>query len=75
MTHPQKTTVQALVKQAQSKGLRARFWATPAWPVGLRDRVWKQLERSQVGMLNVDDVRVAAMWNWEWCVVAGIRLC
>lgn len=75
MTNPQKNIVQALVKQAQSKGLRARFWATPSWPIGLRDRVWKQLERSQVGMLNVDDVRVAAMWNWEWCVVAGIRLC
>lgn len=75
MTQPQKLIVQGLVKQAQSKGLRARFWATPAWPVALRDRVWKQLERSEVGMLNVDDVRVAAMWNWEWCVVAGIRLC
>jgi hypothetical protein len=75
MTKGQKATIQTLVKVAQAKGLRARFWATPAWPVGLRDRVWKQLERSQVGMLNVDDVRVAAMWNWEWCIVAGLRLC
>ncbi|QDS76386.1 hypothetical protein FKW77_003571 [Venturia effusa] len=75
MTRPQKSIVQDLVKQAQMKGLRARFWATPSWPVSLRHRVWKQLERSQVGMLNVDDVRVAAMWNWEWCVVAGVRLC
>lgn len=75
LTRPQKSIVDALVKQAQSKGLRARFWATPSWPISLRDRVWKQLERSQVGMLNVDDVRVAAMWNWEWCVIAGVRLC
>jgi hypothetical protein len=75
MTHGQKATVATLVKQAQAKGLKTRFWATPSWPVGLRDRVWKQLERAQVGMLNVDDVRVAAMWNWEWCVVAGLRMC
>jgi hypothetical protein len=75
MTAAQKATVQTLVEAAQDKGLKARFWATPSWPVSLRDRVWKQLEREKVGMLNVDDVRVAAMWNWQWCIVARLRLC
>jgi hypothetical protein len=71
----QKKRVEQLVRDAQDKGLKARFWATPAWPVGLRDRVWKQLVYRNVGMLNVDAVTTAAMWNWNWCVVAGIRLC
>ncbi|KAF2424842.1 hypothetical protein EJ08DRAFT_672221 [Tothia fuscella] len=71
----QKKRVETLVKTAQDKGLKSRFWATTAWPIGLRDRVWKQLVRRNVGMLNVDDVQVAAQWNWNLCVVAGVRLC
>lgn len=75
MNAEQKGKVEALVKVATEAGLRSRFWSTPSWPVGLRDRVWKQLVRRNVGMLNVDDVRVAATYNWELCVVAGMRLC
>jgi hypothetical protein len=71
----QKKRIETLVKDAQAKGLKSRFWATPAWPIGLRDRVWKQLVYRNVGMLNVDDIATAAMWNWNWCVVAGMRLC
>jgi hypothetical protein len=71
----QKKRIETLVKAAQDKGLKSRFWATPAWPIGLRDRVWKQLVYRNVGMLNVDTVTTAAMWNWNMCVIAGIRLC
>jgi len=71
----QKVRIESLIKDAQARGLKSRFWATPSWPVGLRDRVWKQLVARNVGMLNVDDVETAALWNWNWCVVAGMRLC
>lgn len=75
MNKGQLSRIDGLVKDAQARGLKARFWATPNWPIGLRDRTWKQLVGQNVGMLNVDDVLHAALWNWNWCQVAGLRLC
>jgi hypothetical protein len=63
------------VEAAGAKGLKSRYWDTPTWPIGRRDEVWKVLTEAGVGMLNVDDLVSATMWNWGWCVVAGIALC
>lgn len=49
---------------AAAKGLKARYWNTPAWPVGVRDHVWDVLEKEGVGMLNVDDLESASQRNW-----------
>lgn len=49
---------------AATKGLKARYWNTPAWPVGVRDHVWDVLEKEGVGMLNVDDLESASQRNW-----------
>lgn len=75
MNAGQLARVEKLVAEAQAMGLKARFWDTPSWPIGMRDTVWRQLVDADVDMLNADDVQAAALWNWHWCQIAGIRLC
>ena len=61
------------IEQANGLGLLSRYWGTPGWPVGKKMYVWKVLEGLGVGLLNVDDIEVAARWDWElkgwlkWC--------
>ena len=52
------------VRAAAARGLRARYWNTPAWPVAVRDCIWDVLEREGVGMLNVDDLVGASRRKW-----------
>ena len=56
--------MQRQIKGAQDRGLKARYWDTPAWPVGLRDHVWNVLVSEGVGMLNVDDLEAASQQDW-----------
>jgi hypothetical protein len=63
------------IQAAEDKGLKSRYWSTPAWPISVRDNVWAKLMELGVGMLNVDDLASATRWNWGFCVVAGIALC
>ncbi|KAF2399006.1 hypothetical protein EJ06DRAFT_583006 [Trichodelitschia bisporula] len=74
LTKIQVGKVEGVVREAKKRGLRARVWGTPRWPVGLRGRVWGQLAGAGVGMLNVDEVDVAGGGDWG-CKVAGIRVC
>ncbi|KAF2111645.1 PLC-like phosphodiesterase [Lophiotrema nucula] len=67
--------IQKQVKAASDKGLVSRYWDTPKWPISFRDKVWFTLTENDVGMLNVDDIISATRWNWNMCIVAGIRLC
>ena len=60
----QVNTIRAQVAEANRRGLRARYWNTPAWPVSSRDHVWDVLEKEGVGMLNVDDLDAAAKRSW-----------
>ena len=52
------------VKGAELRGLKARYWDTPAWPVGRRDHIWDVLIREGVGVLNVDNLEAAKDTNW-----------
>ena len=45
---------------ANSKGMRVRYWNTPAWPIGVRNTVWKTLVAEGTGLLNADDLGAAA---------------
>lgn len=56
--------LKAQVKQAHDKGIKTRYWNLPAFPVGTRNKVWKQLWEGGVDLLNVDDLRGAAGF-WE----------
>ncbi|TGO36724.1 hypothetical protein BHYA_0116g00130 [Botrytis hyacinthi] len=42
------------VALANAKGLKARYWDTPALPVIFREYIWGILVENGVGMLNVD---------------------
>jgi glycerophosphoryl diester phosphodiesterase len=71
----QERTLKQQIQAAEDKGLKSRYWSTPAWPISVRDNVWAKLMELGVGMLNVDDLASATSWNWGFCVVAGIALC
>ena len=64
LTPQQVLTIRGQVQGAASRGLKARYWDTPAWPVGRRDHVWDVLMREGVGSLNVDDLEAAKERNW-----------
>ncbi|KAL6713251.1 Altered inheritance of mitochondria protein 6 [Lecanora helva] len=65
MLSPQQTeTIRGQIRMARQRGLKARYWDTPSWPISLRNRIWNLLEREGVGMLNVDDVVAASHRVW-----------
>lgn len=52
--------VREQVGRAREKGIMARYWDTPGWPIGTRNAVWQTLVDEGVGLLNADDLRAAA---------------
>ncbi|EXJ76580.1 uncharacterized protein A1O5_01088 [Cladophialophora psammophila CBS 110553] len=57
------TQLETLISQievAKSKGILARYWDTPAWPISTRNAVWATLLEQGVGLLNADDLPAAA---------------
>lgn len=50
---------------AQRRGLKARYWDLPYWPIGLRNHVWDVLVREGVDLLNVDDLKGATKRDWR----------
>ena len=53
-------TLRSQIATAEERGIKARYWDTPAWPVSVRNQVWTVLQREGVGLLNADDLRAAA---------------
>lgn len=53
------------IREAKMRDLKARYWNTPAWPIGLREHVWGILVREEVGMLSVDDLEAASSQGWR----------
>lgn len=53
------------VRAAHARGLKARYWDLPPWPVAARNHIWDLLVKEGVDMLNVDDVKSAAKRNWH----------
>jgi hypothetical protein len=49
---------------AKEKGILARYWNQPQYPVRVRNLVWQTLWEEGVGLLNADDVGGAAAF-WE----------
>jgi hypothetical protein len=75
LSNEQSTRVGDQVKLAAERGLRTRYWDTPSWPIGWRNRIWDALMRLGTGILNVDALPAAARWDWKMCVIGGINLC
>lgn len=52
------------VREAHQRGLKARYWELPPWPIHTRNRVWEVLMQEGVDMLNVDDLDGATKGDW-----------
>ncbi|KAF7865966.1 hypothetical protein EAF04_006129 [Stromatinia cepivora] len=46
--------IKTQISMANEKGLKARYWDTPALPVIFRENIWGILVENGAGMLNVD---------------------
>lgn len=56
--------IRGQIRGAKRRGLKARYWDTPGWPINLRNYVWHVLMEEGADMLNVDDLKGAAVRNW-----------
>lgn len=57
--------IRGQIRGAHRRGLKVRYWDTPDWPIGLRNHVWDILVKEGVDVLNVDDLKAAANWDWS----------
>ena len=53
------------IRGAHKRGLKARYWDLPFWPISLRNYVWDVLVKEGVDLLNVDDLKGATKRNWN----------
>ncbi|KAK4150072.1 hypothetical protein C8A00DRAFT_18344 [Chaetomidium leptoderma] len=56
--------IRSHIREAQNRGLKARYWGLPSWPIHVRNRVWEVLVEEGIAMLNVDDLDAAAKEDW-----------
>lgn len=52
------------IRGAHASGLKVRYWGIPAWPVGVRNYIWRVLIREGVDYLSVDDIDAVTRDNW-----------
>ncbi|KAF2841264.1 hypothetical protein M501DRAFT_1000429 [Patellaria atrata CBS 101060] len=60
----QLTLLREQVGEAHSRGIAARYWDLPGYPIATRNAVWRTLLEEGVDLLNVDDLEGAASW-WQ----------
>jgi len=64
LSRPQLDLMRRQIRGAHARGLKVRYWGIPAWPIGLRNYLWRVLVREGVDYLNVDDIRTATHGDW-----------
>lgn len=52
----QMSTLRAQIATAKEKGIGARYWDTPYFPIRTRNLVWRTLLHEGVALLNADDL-------------------
>lgn len=60
----QMRVIRGQIRGAHRRGLKARYWDLPSWPIGSRNHVWNVLVTEGVDYLNVDDLRAASKKAW-----------
>jgi len=72
MTEEQRRIVRAQIEEAHKRGIMVRYWDTPGWPISVRNGVWGVLVQEGVDLLNVDDLKVCALFlsffPGEWLI-------
>ena len=56
----QRANITKFVGDAHARGITARFWDTPAWPIFARKNVWTALLEGGADWLNADDLEAAS---------------
>ncbi|KAI0100745.1 hypothetical protein GGR51DRAFT_531565 [Nemania sp. FL0031] len=56
--------IRGQIKGAHRRGLKVRYWNTPAWPVTVRNKIWHTLVAEGADYLNVDDLKAATRRRW-----------
>ena len=56
VSEEQRAVLRELIDIAGQRGIGARFWGTPYWPIRVRDAVWRVLVDEGVALLNADDL-------------------
>ncbi|KAI2622119.1 hypothetical protein GGS26DRAFT_567797 [Hypomontagnella submonticulosa] len=64
LNNDQLRTIRGQIKGAHRRGLKARYWDTPGWPIGLRNKIWHILMEEGADILNVDDLKAASRTGW-----------
>lgn len=59
LTKAQLSVLKKQISIAKQKGIGARYWDTPFWPIRRRNDVWRLLIDEGVALLNVDDLQAA----------------
>ncbi|GAB7347086.1 hypothetical protein MBLNU459_g3217t1 [Dothideomycetes sp. NU459] len=65
LSQRQMDIIRGQIRGAKQRGLKARYWDTPAWPISLRNHIWHVLVKEGADMLNADDLRAAARQDWR----------
>ena len=60
ISNAQLASITKFVGDAHARGIAARFWDTPGWPISARDAVWKVLIDNGADWLNADDLDAAS---------------
>ena len=64
LTNQQLSLIRGQLAGAHKRGLRARYWELPFWPIGLRNHIWDVLIKEGIDLLNVDDLAAATQQKW-----------
>jgi hypothetical protein len=64
MNATQLEKLRSQIKSAHDRGIMARYWNQPNWPVRTRNAVWRTLWEEGIDLLNVDDLKAAGEF-WE----------
>jgi hypothetical protein len=64
LSESQLATLRGQIDVAYGKGIKARYWNQPAYPIGTRNAVWRTLWDEGADLLNADDLKGASEF-WE----------
>jgi hypothetical protein len=64
LSNEQMDLIRGQIRGAHHRGLKARYWNTPAWPTSLRNYIWDILAQEGADLLNVDDLEAARSGVW-----------
>ena len=65
LSQRQMEMIRGQIRGARRRGLKVRYWDTPAWPISLRNHIWHVLMKEGADVLNVDDLRSASRLDWR----------